>query len=72
MRNTYMATKSDFYTHVQDIPPQYGNGQSIARAASMKSTIDGADGSWSLPLPNLHPTQASRRYSDLTMVGIVS
>lgn len=22
MRETYMATKSDFYTHVRDIPPQ--------------------------------------------------
>lgn len=22
MRETYMATKSDFYTHVKDIPPQ--------------------------------------------------
>ncbi|CAM9243938.1 unnamed protein product [Laminaria digitata] len=59
MRETYMATKSDFYTHVQDIPPQYGNGQSVQRAEAMKATIDGADGSWSLPLPALHPTEAS-------------
>eukprot|EP00904_Undaria_pinnatifida_P006533 jgi/Undpi1/3009/HiC_scaffold_14.g06386.m1 len=57
MRETYMATKSDFYTHVQDIPPQYGNGQSVPRADAMKATIDGADGSWSLPLPALHPTE---------------
>ena len=25
-RDTYMATQSDFYTHVKDIPPQYGDG----------------------------------------------
>jgi hypothetical protein len=25
-RPSYMATKSDFYTHVTDIPPQYGDG----------------------------------------------
>ena len=23
---SYMATKSDYYTHVMDIPPQYGPG----------------------------------------------
>ncbi|CAM9332650.1 unnamed protein product [Ascophyllum nodosum] len=59
MRATYMATKSDFYTHIKDIPPQYGNGQGIPQAADMKATIDGNDGSWSLPLPPLHPSEAS-------------
>ncbi|CAM9555828.1 unnamed protein product, partial [Sphacelaria rigidula] len=57
MRETYMATKSDFYTHVRDIPPQYGNGQSVPEAAEMAAAIEGADGSWSLPLPALHATE---------------
>lgn len=43
---------------------RYGNGQSIQRAAAMKATIDGTDGSWSLPLPPLHPTEASSNTSD--------
>ncbi|CAN0020194.1 unnamed protein product [Scytosiphon promiscuus] len=53
MRPSYMAGKSDFYTHVKDIPPQYGNGQSVGRADAMRACIDGTDGSWSLPLPPL-------------------
>lgn len=26
MPSSYQATKSDYYTHVMDIPPQYGQG----------------------------------------------
>ncbi|CAN0217644.1 unnamed protein product [Ectocarpus sp. 12 AP-2014] len=57
MRPAYMAGKSDFYTHVKDIPPQYGDGVSIRGAEAMKATIDGTDGSWSLPLAPLDATQ---------------
>eukprot|EP00903_Cladosiphon_okamuranus_P019526 g17957.t1 len=64
VRPTYMATKSDFYTHVQDIPPQYGNGQGVQRASKMKSTIDGTDGSWCLPLPPLDPYEGLEPVSE--------
>ena len=52
-REPYLAFKSDYYTHVMDIPPQYGPGyeggfrddqQAFAR------NIAGRDGSWHLPL----------------------
>jgi glutathione S-transferase len=49
-RPSYLATKSDYYTHVMDIPPQYGPGFSIDEAKSVSATIDGRGGSWSLPL----------------------
>ena len=49
-RPAYLATKSDYYTHCMDIPPQYGPGFSIDEAKAAAATIDGRDGSWSLPL----------------------
>ena len=52
-RPAYMATKSDYYTHVQDIPPQYGPGFSSPEAKKMADEIDGKDGSWELPLKKL-------------------
>ena len=33
-RPAYLATKSDYYTHCMDIPPQYGPGYSIPEAAA--------------------------------------
>lgn len=36
---------------------RYGNGYGVSRAAEMRATIDGADGSWRLPLPPLLPDQ---------------
>ena len=33
-RPAYLATKSDYYTHVMDIPPQYGPGFSVDEATS--------------------------------------
>jgi len=50
---SYLATKSDYYTHIKDIPPQYGPGYMVREAEIMAATIDGSDGSWSLPLPAL-------------------
>lgn len=31
----YIATKSDYYTHVMDIPPQYGPGFGVKEAAEV-------------------------------------
>lgn len=50
---TYMATKSDYYTHVKDIPPQYGPGYSQPGTEAFAKSILGEDGSWSLPLKPL-------------------
>lgn len=36
---SYMATKSDYYTHITDIPPQYGPGYSLAGSQAMAATI---------------------------------
>ena len=36
---SYMATKSDYYTHVTDIPPQYGPGYSLPGSQAMAATI---------------------------------
>ena len=47
---SYMATKSDYYTHVMDIPPQYGPGYSVPGSEELAASIDGSDGSWMLPL----------------------
>mmetsp|Transcript_42167 Transcript_42167/g.78891 ORF Transcript_42167/g.78891 Transcript_42167/m.78891 type:complete len:531 (-) Transcript_42167:18-1610(-) len=49
-RPAYIATKSDYYTHVQDIPPQYGPGFGIDEAKKFADTIDGEGESWKLPL----------------------
>jgi len=51
-RQTYMATKSDYYTHITDIPPQYGAGQEVAEADPYMASLDGRKG-WTLPLPPL-------------------
>jgi hypothetical protein len=34
-RQSYLATKGDYYTHVTDIPPQYGPGQSVRETAEI-------------------------------------
>ena len=41
------------YTHVMDIPPQYGPGYSLPGSEPLAARIDGRDGSWRLPLPPL-------------------
>lgn len=51
---SYMATKSDYYTHVMDIPPQYGPGVPVSGWQKLGSIIDGsAESAWRLPLPPL-------------------
>lgn len=46
------ATKSDYYTHVRDIPPQYGPGYADKNDAveAAAAAISGLGGSWRLPL----------------------
>lgn len=59
-REAYLAFKSDYYTHVMDIPPQYGpgfNGGFEADRKRMSQVITGKDGSWNLPLPFDDPLQ---------------
>jgi len=50
-RPSYRNIQSDFYTHVHDLPPQVGRCESVAEAQPYADAIDGADGSWTLPLP---------------------
>jgi len=55
-RESYMASRSDYHTHVHDLPPQIGgciaSGTPKQKAAA--AAIDGMDGhSWHLPLPPL-------------------
>jgi glutathione S-transferase len=54
-REAYLAFKSDYYTHVKDIPPQYGPGYDggfdTDREAFYQNIL-GRDGSWTLPLPH--------------------
>merc|ERR1711988_1730838 len=51
---SYMASKSDYYTHVQDIPPQYGPGydEPGSGAEELSAVINGVDKEkgWRLPL----------------------
>jgi glutathione S-transferase len=53
-REPYLAFKSDYCTHVLDIPPQYGPGYDggfEADREKFQKNILGQDGSWHLPLP---------------------
>mmetsp|Transcript_38958 Transcript_38958/g.81505 ORF Transcript_38958/g.81505 Transcript_38958/m.81505 type:complete len:572 (-) Transcript_38958:94-1809(-) len=53
-REAYLAFKSDYYTHVMDIPPQYGPGYDGGfedNRLPYQMSIKGKDGkSWDLPL----------------------
>jgi len=65
-RPSYLATKSDWYTHVKDIPPQYGDGVPVREAAGTLAALNGADAAWRLPLP---PLTASTAPSDVLQPG---
>jgi len=55
---SYLAFKSDFYTNVEDIPPQYGPAYFSKGTEAISKAIDGKDGSsWHLPLPHDDPFQ---------------
>jgi glutathione S-transferase len=53
---SYQLTKSDYYTHCWDLPPQLGGcvsepaGEPYAAAINGERSLDGAHGSWELPL----------------------
>lgn len=53
---SYQLTKSDYYTHCWDLPPQLGGcvmeagGAPYERAINGKRTLDGTRGSWEWPL----------------------
>ena len=55
--STPQGFKSDFYTHVHDLPPQLGGCASVPEADPVAAAIDGRDGrSWRLPLAPLSAT----------------
>lgn len=71
-REPYLAFKSDYFTHVMDIPPQYGPGQDggfSEERDKMKRAIIGRDGSWSLPLSHDDPLQPL--YKGLPLPSVV-
>lgn len=50
-RPSYQATKSDYYTHIMDIPPQYGPGYGDKNAAVDEAVaMIGGEKSWRLPV----------------------
>ena len=51
-RAAYRATKSDYFTHVRDIPPQYGPGFESGTSAQVaaEAAISGKGAAWRLPL----------------------
>lgn len=56
---SYQLTKSDYYTHCWDLPPQLGGctyesaGEKYEKAINGERSVDGSQGSWELPLqPN--------------------
>ena len=74
-REPYLAFKSDYYTHVKDIPPQYGPGYDGGfeedRIAFSRS-IEGKDSSWHLPLPHDDPLQPLYRGPPLPLAVLKS
>jgi glutathione S-transferase len=47
---SYRHIRSDFYTHVNDLPPQIGRCQSTAEAREYAAEVDGDGDAWRLPL----------------------
>ncbi|GLC43420.1 hypothetical protein PLESTB_001555600 [Pleodorina starrii] len=63
-RPTYLGTRSDFYTHAHDLPPQLGGCAMHADGEPVAAAIDGTDGTaWRLPLPPLSATSLPEPYS---------
>eukprot|EP00238_Polyblepharides_amylifera_P014327 CAMPEP_0196586900 /NCGR_PEP_ID=MMETSP1081-20130531/55871_1 /TAXON_ID=36882 /ORGANISM="Pyramimonas amylifera, Strain CCMP720" /LENGTH=457 /DNA_ID=CAMNT_0041908921 /DNA_START=297 /DNA_END=1670 /DNA_ORIENTATION=- len=55
---SYQATKSDYFTHVRNIPPQYGPGYAddTPEAVEAEAYVSGKGDAWKLPL-SLSSTQ---------------
>merc|ERR1712232_642786 len=54
--DSYKASRSDYHTHVHNLPPQIGGciASNTAEQKAAAAEIDGRDGrSWHLPLPSL-------------------
>jgi len=63
-RPSYQITKSDYYTHVWDLPPQLGGCFAEPRGEPYRSVINGNN--WELPLKedDTEPTWGSWAYGD--------
>ena len=53
-RPSFRNIQSDFYTHAHALPPQVGRCHFAGDGRAHADVIDGADGSWSLPLKADH------------------
>jgi glutathione S-transferase len=62
-RPAYAAFRSDYYTHVHDLPPQLGGCTSHADAAAGAAAVDGAGPAWRLPLPPLSAAAAPEPFA---------
>mmetsp|Transcript_1875 Transcript_1875/g.2893 ORF Transcript_1875/g.2893 Transcript_1875/m.2893 type:complete len:538 (-) Transcript_1875:616-2229(-) len=63
-RPTYMGTKSDYYTHCHDLPPQLGSCAMLPEGVAVAAHIDGEEpSSWRLPLSPLSATSLPEPYS---------
>ncbi|GAX77172.1 hypothetical protein CEUSTIGMA_g4617.t1 [Chlamydomonas eustigma] len=63
-RDTYMGTRSDYYTHCHDLPPQLGGCEMNSDGKAVSAMLDGRDGrSWHLPLPPLNASSVPEPYS---------
>ena len=63
-RDAYLATRSDFYTHCHDLPPQLGGCAMHSDGEPVAAEIDGrADGAWQLPLAPLDASSLYEPYS---------
>jgi glutathione S-transferase len=55
--DSYRLTKSDYYAHCWDLPPQLGGcvaepaGEKFRKTINGERTLDGTQGGWELPLP---------------------
>lgn len=74
-REYFLAFKSDYYTHIKDIPPQYGPGYNggFEEQQAYSKIITGEDGaSWKLPLPHDDPLQPLYRGPPLPLCVLES
>ncbi|PNW88790.1 hypothetical protein CHLRE_01g044700v5 [Chlamydomonas reinhardtii] len=62
-RPTYLGTRSDYYTHAHDLPPQLGGCAMHEEGEPLAAALDGTDGvHWRLPLPPLSASSLPEPY----------